>query len=149
MDTHLSQNEIDRLFREPGEEPARPVRPPQNDLLELAVGDVISLDVPAGRFADLVNALPKLQGEVVAAGSRRCVVIAPAGPATISIVCAKSRCSLALSFGRTHLTLEEVLNLSSGAIVELNRSVSDPVDVLVNDAVRFLVRIRQSLLQGN
>ena len=42
---------------------------------------------------------------------------------------------LGVSFGRSHLPLEEVLKLSSGAIVELNRLVSDPVDVLVNDAV--------------
>jgi flagellar motor switch protein FliN/FliY len=54
---------------------------------------------------------------------------------------------LGVSFGRSHLPLEEVLKLSSGAIVELNRSVSDPVDVLVNDAV--IARGEVVVVEGN
>jgi flagellar motor switch protein FliN/FliY len=42
---------------------------------------------------------------------------------------------LSVSFGRTTLVLQEVLKLSSGSIVELNRSASDPVELLVNDSV--------------
>ncbi|MEZ5366904.1 MAG: flagellar motor switch protein FliN [Bryobacterales bacterium] len=42
---------------------------------------------------------------------------------------------LSVSFGDTTMPLAEVLKLSSGAIIELNRSVSDPVEVLVNDSV--------------
>ena len=42
---------------------------------------------------------------------------------------------LSVSFGRTQLLLEDVLKLATGSIVELNRSATDPVDVLVNDAV--------------
>ena len=42
---------------------------------------------------------------------------------------------LAVSFGGTTLPLANVLELSSGAIVELNRSVSDPVEVLVNGSI--------------
>jgi flagellar motor switch protein FliN len=42
---------------------------------------------------------------------------------------------LSVSFGRTTLLLQEVLKLSSGSIVELNRSASDPVEVLVNNSV--------------
>ena len=42
---------------------------------------------------------------------------------------------LSVSFGHTTLVLEEVLKLSSGSIVELNRSANDPVELLVNDAV--------------
>ncbi|HSG33889.1 MAG TPA: flagellar motor switch protein FliN [Sphingomonadaceae bacterium] len=52
-----------------------------------------------------------------------------------------------VSFGRSHLPLEEVLKLSSGAIVELNRLVSDPVDVLVNDAV--IARGEVVVVEGN
>lgn len=54
---------------------------------------------------------------------------------------------LGVSFGRSHLPLEEVLKLSSGAIVELNRLVSDPVDVLVNDAV--IARGEVVVVEGN
>ena len=42
---------------------------------------------------------------------------------------------LAVSFGDTTMRLADVLRLSSGAIIELNRSVSDPVELLVNDSV--------------
>ena len=42
---------------------------------------------------------------------------------------------LSISFGRTELSLEEILQLASGSIVELNRSVTDPVDVMVNNCV--------------
>ena len=42
---------------------------------------------------------------------------------------------LSVSFGHTELPLQEILKLASGSIVELNRSVTDPVDVLVNNSV--------------
>ena len=42
---------------------------------------------------------------------------------------------LSVSFGHTTLLLQEVLKLSSGSIVELNRSANDPVELLVNDSV--------------
>jgi len=42
---------------------------------------------------------------------------------------------VAISFGETTLLLADVLKLSSGAIVELNRAVSDSVELLVNDSV--------------
>jgi|GEM_PF-83184 len=42
---------------------------------------------------------------------------------------------VAISFGETTLVLADVLKLSSGAIVELNRAVSDTVQLLVNDTV--------------
>ncbi len=42
---------------------------------------------------------------------------------------------LAVSFGDTSMPLVNVLELASGAIIELNRSVSDPVEVLVNGSV--------------
>lgn len=42
---------------------------------------------------------------------------------------------VSVSFGRTYLPLKDVLKLSSGSIVELNRSVSEPVEVIVNNCV--------------
>ena len=42
---------------------------------------------------------------------------------------------LSVSFGKTRLLLQDVLKLASGSIVELNRSASDPVEVLVNNSV--------------
>ena len=54
---------------------------------------------------------------------------------------------LSVSFGRTVLPLEDVLKLSSGSIVELNRSAADPVDVLVNDSV--IARGEVVVVDGN
>ena len=42
---------------------------------------------------------------------------------------------VSVSFGRTRLPLEDVLKLASGSIVELNRSATDPVEVMVNESV--------------
>jgi flagellar motor switch protein FliN/FliY len=40
-----------------------------------------------------------------------------------------------LRFGRRQMTLDEVLRLDTGSIVEFERGVEDPVEVLVNDRV--------------
>ena len=42
---------------------------------------------------------------------------------------------VSVSFGRAHLPLREVVKLTSGAIVELNRAVSEPVELIVNNCV--------------
>jgi flagellar motor switch protein FliN/FliY len=54
---------------------------------------------------------------------------------------------LSVSFGRTRLAMQDVLKLASGSIVELNRSVSDPVDVLINNAV--VARGEVVVVEGN
>jgi flagellar motor switch protein FliN len=43
--------------------------------------------------------------------------------------------SVSISLGRAELPLQDVLRLTTGSIIELNRSVGDPVDVVVNDRV--------------
>jgi flagellar motor switch protein FliN/FliY len=61
---------------------------------------------------------------------------------------------VSVSFGRAQLQLKDVIKLTTGSIVELNRAVSEPVDVIVNNCViargevvvvegNFGVRIRQ------
>jgi len=61
---------------------------------------------------------------------------------------------VSISFGRAQLPLKDVIKLTTGSIVELNRAVSEPVDVIVNNCViargevvvvegNFGVRIRQ------
>jgi flagellar motor switch protein FliN/FliY len=42
---------------------------------------------------------------------------------------------VSVSFGRTSLQIREVLKLNTGSIVELDRFVTDPVEVVVNDCV--------------
>jgi len=54
---------------------------------------------------------------------------------------------VSISFGRAHLPLKDVLKLTSGSIVELNRSVSEPVEVIVNNCV--IARGEVVVVEGN
>jgi flagellar motor switch protein FliN/FliY len=54
---------------------------------------------------------------------------------------------VAVSFGRTQLQIREVLKLNSGSIIELNRLVNEPVDVVVNDSV--IARGEVVVVDGN
>ncbi len=51
------------------------------------------------------------------------------------------------SFGRAYLPLGDVLKLTSGSIVELNRSVSEPVEIIVNNCV--IARGEVVVVEGN
>ena len=42
---------------------------------------------------------------------------------------------VSVSFGRAQLPLKEVIKLTTGSIVELNRNVSEPVEIIVNNCV--------------
>lgn len=52
-----------------------------------------------------------------------------------------------VSFGRTHLPLKEVIKLSTGSIIELNRTITEPVDVIVNNCV--IARGEVVVIEGN
>jgi flagellar motor switch protein FliN/FliY len=54
---------------------------------------------------------------------------------------------ITVSFGKTSLQIREVLKLSTGSIVELNRFVSDPVDVVINGCV--IARGEVVVVDGN
>lgn len=43
--------------------------------------------------------------------------------------------AVSVSFGRAHVPLKDVLKLTTGSIVELNRAIGDPVEVIVNNCV--------------
>jgi flagellar motor switch protein FliN len=43
--------------------------------------------------------------------------------------------SLSVEIGRTKMNIKEILDLGEGSIVELNKYVDEPVDVLVNDMI--------------
>jgi flagellar motor switch protein FliN len=52
-----------------------------------------------------------------------------------------------LQFGSRQMALEEILELGPGAMVELNREVSDPVDLVVGD--RIVARGEVVVVGGN
>lgn len=54
---------------------------------------------------------------------------------------------VSVSFGRTQLPLKDVIKLTTGSIVELNRAVSEPVDIIVNNCV--IARGEVVVVEGN
>lgn len=54
---------------------------------------------------------------------------------------------VSVSFGRAELPLKDVLKLTTGSIVELNRSVAEPVEVIVNNCV--IARGEVVVVEGN
>jgi flagellar motor switch protein FliN len=54
---------------------------------------------------------------------------------------------VAVSFGRAHIPLKDVLKLTTGSIVELDRAVAEPVEILVNDCV--IARGEVVVVEGN
>jgi len=54
---------------------------------------------------------------------------------------------VSLSFGRSQIPLKDVLKLTTGSIVELNRTVTEPVDVLVNQCL--IARGEVVVIEGN
>ncbi len=54
---------------------------------------------------------------------------------------------VSVSFGRAQLPLKEVIKLTTGSIIELNRNVSEPVEVIVNNCV--IARGEVVVVEGN
>jgi flagellar motor switch protein FliN len=54
---------------------------------------------------------------------------------------------VSISFGKTQVALKDVLKLTTGSIVELNRGVNDQVEVLVNQCL--IARGEVVVVEGN
>ena len=54
---------------------------------------------------------------------------------------------VSISFGRAQLPLKDVIKLTTGSIVELNRALSEPVEVIVNNCV--IARGEVVVVEGN
>jgi flagellar motor switch protein FliN/FliY len=54
---------------------------------------------------------------------------------------------VSLSFGRAEPALRDVIKLTTGSIVELNRSLAEPVEVIVNNVV--IARGEVVVVEGN
>jgi flagellar motor switch protein FliN len=54
---------------------------------------------------------------------------------------------VSVSFGRIQLPLKDVLKLTAGSIIELNRTVDEPVEVIVNNCV--VARGEVVMVEGN
>lgn len=54
---------------------------------------------------------------------------------------------VSVSFGRAQVALKDVLKLTTGSIVELNRAINEPVEVIVNNCV--IARGEVVVIEGN
>jgi flagellar motor switch protein FliN len=54
---------------------------------------------------------------------------------------------VSISFGKTEIPMKDVLKLTTGSIVELNRGVNDPVEVMVNHCL--IARGEVVVVEGN
>lgn len=54
---------------------------------------------------------------------------------------------VSVSFGRAELPIKDVIKLTTGSIVELNRSISEPVEIIVNNVV--IARGEVVVVEGN
>jgi flagellar motor switch protein FliN len=71
----------------------------------------------------------------------------PQGPARTMELLYDVELPVSVSFGRAHLPLKDVIKLTSGSIVELNRSVTEPVEIIVNNCV--IARGEVVVIEGN
>jgi flagellar motor switch protein FliN/FliY len=101
------------------------------------------LPLDAGFSLALLEALKNQEEaspEALAAGPEAASFrVSPASPAPASSRAMDALLDVELpvsvSFGRTQLPIKEVLKLTTGSIVELNRSLNEPVEVVVNNCV--------------
>ena len=54
---------------------------------------------------------------------------------------------VSVSFGRTQMCLKDAVKLSTGSIVELNRTITEPVEIIVNNCV--IARGEVVVVEGN
>lgn len=85
---------------------------------------------------------PKPKTLAAAAGAESAAAI----PSTLDLIL-DVELPVSVSFGRAQVPLKDVLKLTSGSIVELNRAVSEPVEVIVNNCV--IARGEVVVVEGN
>ena len=121
-----------------GEEKPTPPDLGQWAVLSLTFGEVALAPLILGFSTPLVQLLtgPSEQQTIAAevtarpgAGALRAEV--PGSPRTLDLLL-DVELPVSISFGKAELPLKDVLKLTTGSIVELNRGISDPVEVLVN-----------------
>ena len=88
----------------------------------------------------------------VAEAPRAVAAVATAGPGTVGTappmdMLLDVELPVSVSFGRTQMALKEVIKLSTGSIIELNRTITEPVEVIVNNCV--VARGEVVVIEGN
>jgi flagellar motor switch protein FliN len=87
---------------------------------------------------------PRLQEAAAAAAAG--AIIGPVNSRTFELLL-DVELPVSVSFGRAQVPLKDVLKLTTGSIVELNRSILEPVEVIVNNCV--IARGEVVVVEGN
>lgn len=123
--------------------------------LELVFSDNRPASMRIGISAELERLIEKRQETPAKSGGNSHAAAAGAGFAAVAVAEPSHTMELLLdvelpisvSFGRAHLPLKDVMKLTTGSIVELNRTVSEPVDIIVNNCV--IARGEVVVVEGN
>jgi flagellar motor switch protein FliN len=143
-DGPLDQSAIEALLAQSGAKPAAPKPRPASaaaasaeGLLNQAQSALASVDQPAGELPPGMKPfeLRSLSGKSTSTDS-----------ATIDLL-RDVQLDLKIELGRTHMQLEEVLQLKKGAVVTLDKLAGDPVDIFVNG--RLIARGEVLVLNDN
>jgi flagellar motor switch protein FliN/FliY len=120
-------------------------------MVELNFGDTILPPVWLGIAPKLAAAIcnPTAGGEPETSGGER---VQPTGAITAEIpptmdLLLDVELPVSISFGKTEILMKDVLKLTTGSIVELNRGVNEPVEVLVNHCL--IARGEVVVVEGN
>ena len=145
----LAQSLTTRLKREitcPGSREAEPGNAPSRYRIGLQLGGQnVSLTVLLS--SQLVSASEELAVKVEAkppAASKS--KNEPRAPRSLDLLL-DVELPVSVSFGRAQLPLKDVIKLTTGSIVELNRAVSEPVEIIVNNCV--IARGQVVVVEGN
>ena len=136
---------IESLLREIAEQAAKALKAEHGDVslqvasVEAPTWDgVTALLLASAGPAGTISLQMKFSNELVAA--LPVLVEAPSGPVDVPLVVDTNLdlllgvdLSLTLRFGQRTLTLREILDLSSGSVIELDRRVQEPADLLLGD----------------
>jgi flagellar motor switch protein FliN/FliY len=133
-----------------GKEVTCAARSDKESLPDDAMGLSISISLPDADLADypvFISATPELieqlrQGEAApeaaAPATQERAEQVSSGPSSISKtfdLLLGVHLPVSVSFGKTSMMVKEVLKLTTGSIVELNRAVTEPVDIIVNNCI--------------
>jgi flagellar motor switch protein FliN/FliY len=131
-------------------------------VIKITLAGQSPIELMASFHPTLISALEpeEKQTKQAAAGATSATATAPAPvaapPPTAAAPVAPTRTMellydvelpVSVSFGRAQLPLKDVIKLTSGSIVELNRSVTEPVEIIVNNCV--IARGEVVVIEGN
>jgi len=140
----LAQSIAERLEKPVSGLPAREMKPDETagvTALEITIGEPPARKLYVSWSRALESALGSSKSKSLTESENT-----PARSRTLDLLM-EVELPVSVSFGRAQLPLRDVLKLNSGSIVELNRTISDPVEIIVNNCV--IARGEVVVVEGN